>query len=278
MRLHPAWLLLAPLALAAFACEPPTPDYPYPGGCNINLGPCGVHLGGGMGTTGAGGATASTGVGGSTGTSELSGNIELITSECFNMGTMFNGTANLVIQPAGAAAVTVGIGGMNPETFDVTNVPSSSAWLLVQDTTMGGAGIFSTLSYWSLPQPPGIQVPVVDSGMFTSIAASIPSLQLGGGISTQAAHVVLQVSNGTGPYAGLAVTGGAGSATVVYDQGGCTYTDQTTMTGSAGTIILFNAGLSGAATIQLTDMNTMQSFSVPVYTGGGIVTLVSASL
>jgi hypothetical protein len=114
--------------------------------------------------------------------------------------------------------------------------------------------------------------------MFTSIAASIPSIQLMGGISTQAAHVVLQLSHGTGPYKGVTVTSGTGSATVVYDQGGCSYTDQTTMTGAAGTIILFNAGLSGAANIQLMDTTTMQPFSVPVFTGGGIVSLVSASL
>jgi hypothetical protein len=227
---------------------------------------------------GGGTTTTSTGAGGASGTSELSGNIELITSGCFNMGSTFNGTANLVIQPAGGSPITVGIGGTNPQTFDVKGVPSSSAWLLVQDTTMGGAGIFSTLSYWTLPQPPGIQVPVVDSGMFTSLASSIASIQLMGGISTQAAHVVMQLSHGAGPYQGVTVTGGTGSATVVYDQGQCTYTDQTTKTGPAGTIILFNAGLSGAATIQLMDTSTMQSFSVPVFTGGGIVSLVRASL
>jgi hypothetical protein len=229
---------------------------------------------------GAGGGTSSTstGVGGASGTSVLSGNIELITSGCFNMGTMFTGTANLVIEPTGASPITVGIGGMNAQTFDVKSVPSSSAWLLVQDTTMGGAGIFSTFSYWTLPQPPGIQVPVVDSGMFTALASSIASIQQMGGISPQAAHVVLQLSHGAGPYQGVTVTGGTGSATVAYDQGGCTYTDQTTKTGAAGTIILFNAGLSGAVTIQVMDTATMQSFSVPVFTGGGIVSLVNASL
>jgi hypothetical protein len=264
--------------LAAAGCEPAIPNYPYAGDCEVEAGVCGVHSGGGVGAAPADGGTTGTGMGGASGASELQGSVSLITSECFTAGTTFTGAASIVVQPAAGSPITVGVGGTNPMTFDIMGVPSSSAWILVQDTSMGGAGIFSTYTYWTLPEPPGIAVPVIDSGMFTSIANGLPSLAQTGGISTQAAHVVMQITHAGAGVAGIAATGGFGAATVVYDTGGCAYDDQATKTGAGGTIILFNAGLSGATNITLTNTATSQAFSVPVFAGAGIVSLVAVAL
>jgi len=105
-----------------------------------------------------------------------------------------------------------------------------------------------------------------------------PAIAQTGGLNTAASHVVLQLTQNGTPYAGLTVTSGSGSAVVAYDTGGCSY-GGTTSTGTGGTIILFNSGLSGPVTITVMDTTTMQTFPLPtLLTAQGAVTLATAAL
>jgi hypothetical protein len=279
----------------ALGCEPALPDYPPEQDCDFDSGVCkaggaGAGVGNGAGgattTGGTGATTTTTGTGASTTTSTLTGSIGLVTSECFGAPTTtFNGTVNLVVTPSGGSPITVpygasgGTGGTSASTsFDVPNVHGSSAWVLVDDTTMGGSGILSTLSYLALPQVGPVEIPAIDDGMFTSLATSQPDLAQTG-INTSAAQLVLQIAHGGAPFAGLSLTGGV-AGTVAYDMGGCTYDDTATATGPDGTIIVFNAGGSGPVTITLTNASATPpaTYTVPVLTVAGAVTYVAVSL
>jgi hypothetical protein len=160
----------------------------------------------------------------------------------------------------------------------LVNVPVGVSWLLVQDLSNGAAGIYSTFSAATLPVVPSLTLPVVDQSVLTSIASNLPNLTLQGGVSPLAAHVVLTLTQNDAPAAGISLTGGAGGGEVVYDIGPGTFSETATATGSGGTIIVFNAGLQGPDTITLTNAATMASYTVPVETGHGVVTLVSLDL
>ena len=158
-------------------------------------------------------------------------------------------------------------------TFDLTNLPAKGgAWILVQDTSNGNAGILSTFSFMSLPEASQVTLPVLAQGLLTNIGSNLPSVLIGG-VSPLAAQVVLVVQHLGAPYQGLAVSGGAGSAHVVYDTGAGSYSDTAAATGAAGTIILFNAALTGLQNIRLTDTATMAVYTVGVQTGTGAATL-----
>jgi hypothetical protein len=284
-------LLVLLAASSSLGCEPALPDYPPIQGCDLDAGPCtmgggGIGIGTGGATTTTNTAAGSTGAGASTSTSTLTGTIGLVTSECFGPPTTpFTGAVSLVVTPSAGSPVTVPYGngggtGGSPTTasFDLPNLTGSSAWALVEDTTNGGSGILSTLSYLTLPQIGPVEIPVIDSGMFTSLATSQPDLAATG-LDTSAAQLVLQIAHAGSPYQGVSLTSGV-SGTVAYDTGGCTYDDTASATGSDGIIIVFNAGGSGAITITLTSSTTTPptSYSVPAQTVAGAVTYLSVSL
>jgi hypothetical protein len=276
MRL--ARFLPGSIALAAVACGSSLSKYPPLEGCSFDAGVCSEGPGGGVLLPDAG-TTSSSGTGGSSAASDLTGTVARIDSPTF-MGrapTSLTTAASIVVQPASGSQITVPYGGTAGTSFDAMSVPAGPAWVYVADQSMGGAGIWSTISPVSVPQLAPIVLPVVDQGIFANVASSLPSVQLRG-VSAGAAHVVLILQHQGAPYQGVQVTGGSAGAVVVYDTGPGVYSDQATATGTGGTIILFDAGLSGLSTIQLTDPLAMKTYSVAVFTATGAVTLASFDL
>lgn len=239
MRFEWRWGALCAWGFFGLGCLPAIPDYPPPPPCNTELGLCSTAVaGGGVGATGSGGATnTSTGVGGAGGGSELTGIVDRITSPAFdnNAMTPFTGMANVVAYPAVGGSFTAPYAGGAGSTFTFTSVPEGSAWIIVQDLTNGGSGIFSTFSPATLPVATSLTLPVIDSGMMQNIASNLPSLAVTG-VSTLASHVVLLVSQSGSPYSGVSITGNTGGASIVYDTGSGVYTDSGTATGIAGTM------------------------------------------
>jgi hypothetical protein len=289
MRLISTLGAIVAVGVAGLGCQGPLENYPPASGCPVTSNACTPGGGGVMGTGGSI-TTTSTGTGGS---SDQPGTVGRITSSEFTSETLvqFTGTATIEDLPSVGGTFTAtygtalgaggspGAGGSAASTsFDLVNVPDGPSWLLVQDLSNGAAGIYSTFSQYTLPVVPSLTLPVVNQSVLTSIASDLPNLTAHGGVSTLAAHVVLVVTRNTAPAEGISVTGGAGGGEVVYDIGPGNYSETATATGSGGTIIVFNAALQGPDTITLTNASTMTSYSVPVETGQGVVTLVPVDL
>jgi hypothetical protein len=228
----------------------------------------------GGGTGGTGGAAA--------GATDVTGTVHLITNPAFDdLGTQFSGASNVLALPAGTATITTPYGGLTvpPTSFTLLNVPAGLTWFFVQDTSNGGSGALSTLSQAQVPALTAVPLPVIELGVMTSIANSLPSLAANG-VSTLGSQIILVLTHLNNPYKGVAVSGGAGGAKIVYDLGPGTYTDTGTATGAAGTVILFNASLSGLAVVTLTDTlaTPMTQYQVAVQTALGAATLVRMDL
>jgi hypothetical protein len=194
------------------------------------------------------------------------------------MSTAYTGVANVTWQSLGGASGTAQALGNGTSTFDFTGVPGSSTWMYVEDTSGGTANILSTLSPLQLPQVPGVTVPVVELDILQGVALQQANLAAVGGLNTAASQVVLMLTKGGAPYQGVQVSGGAGSADIAYDTGGCSYSDQATATGTGGTIVLLNSGLSGPTTLALTDTTTSTALSTPAFlTAHGAVTVLTVA-
>lgn len=271
-----ALLGAAGLAGVAFGCGDPLASYPPIQGCDNDAGTCSFGAGAGPGPDAG---TTSTGTGGAQGTSELTGTVERISDTSFTTVSpaSLTSAANIVLQPASGAQITVPYGGTAGTTFDLMNVAAGGAWALVQDESGGAAGIWSTISAVSVPQLAPIILPVVDQGIFTTALSNSPTIATQG-IAATASHVVLVLQHQGAPYKGVQVTGGAGGAVVVYDNGPSVYSDTFTATGSAGMVILVNSALSGLTTVTLTDPTLMKSYTVALYTATGAVTLAGFDL
>lgn len=279
--LHPCCAFLPLLAVSLLGCpQDNVGNYgPPPSGCILDTGTCGAGSPGGGGMKDAGTGSDGGGTGGAQGASELTGSVARMETPDFTTvsPTPLTGAANIVIQPASGPQIMVPYGGMNPTTFDAMSVPAGLSWIYVQDQSGGASGIWSTVSAVNVPQLAPIVLPVVDQQLFTSVAAGLPSVQLKG-VSTQAAHIVLLLQHQGAPYKGVQLTSGSAGATVVYDIGPGTYSDQATATSTGGTILLFNAGVTGLTTISLTDPALMKTYQVALFTATGAVTIAGFDL
>ncbi len=274
-----ASVVLCAAASSGLACQTGYTMYPAVQGCADDAGPCGSPGGGvSPGAGGSTGASTSASVGGATAASDLVGGIDILSAPNFeDTGAAYEGAAN-VVALAGGGTITAMFAGGSGATFELTNVPAGNSWILVQDTSGGSAGIVSTYSGpWGTPNASPITLPVLGSELLPNIASDL-QVPLTGGVSSLGAQVVLLVTHGGAPYEGLAVSGGAGSATVAYDNGPGSYTDTATATSTGGSIILFNLGTTGATTLSLMDTATMAVFPVTVQTAAGAATLVSLGL
>ncbi len=284
MRLHWTSAALGAVIAGGLGCSPDLSMYPPIEGCSLDAGRCGGPSGGGTGPgTGVGGAggnvTTSTGSGG-VAVGELRGDVEPFTSTTFTMisGTPMAGAATIVFTPASGPPINVGYGGANGTSFDVMKVPGGEGWGYVQDACNGADGIWPTITQFSVPQLSNIAIPVVTQQLFANLASDLPTVQLTG-VSPQAAQIVLLLTLAEPCRSqALQVTGGSGAATGVYDIGPGTYSDSATMTGSGGTIILFNSGGSGMTTITVTSMQLTKSYPLPVYITAGAVTVAGYDL
>jgi hypothetical protein len=224
--------------------------------------------------TGLGGATSgasSSGTGGAGAGVEVKGTVALVSSPSFDLktATPYQGTANIVGAGAGGV-VTAPYGGPAGPKFDLAGVSPGPGWLLVNDTS-GSSTVLSTWSRVALPSAGPVTLPLIDQATIAQIAAASPSIK--GGLSPTAAQVIVQVTKGGAPLAGVTTTGGTGGAVLVYDTGPGTYSATATATGSGGTILLFNAQLSGESTITLKDGASMATYQVPVHAAPGAATM-----
>jgi hypothetical protein len=269
----PVGVAVVGLGFVGLGCEPSLPRYHEIPQCEGNT--CSMIVGStlaGGGGNGSGGN--SSGAGGDV-QMDVTGTVEKDTNTGFLpiTGTQYN--AQAVIQSISAlgqmVSTTYGTGN-NPTQFDLSNVPTGPTWFLVEDQ-LGTSGVYNTLSFGTVPALASLTLPVVDKTTFDGIASTVG---LAGGVSTTAAQVVLVLNNGTTAAQGIAVSGGDGGGTIVYDDGVGNYVVAATSTGSAGTAIIFNAALNGQATITLTNTTTNHTNQVTVWTGPGAVSILSA--
>jgi hypothetical protein len=237
---------------------------------------CGAASGGGVMTNGSGG---SSGTGASTGTGTASaitvtGSVTRIVSEDFLGGSAYTGAVTIEAPAPGGALVSVmyggaGMGGAGGEMpFSLQGVAAGPDWVLVADDSQGAEGILSTFSTQDLSNLAPATLPVMDLGTLQMIADGLPSVSMAGGVSPLASQIILTVVAGGAPAAGVTLSGNPVGGTIVYDIGDGVYDDMATMTGLAGTIIVFNAALNGSATLTLsyTSPTTMMTttMSVPI--------------
>lgn len=270
------------VGLALGGCSIDDNRYPAPqpctgSKCGGNTTPPSANPTTGSGGGGQGGAGGTGGTGGAPTSIEQIGTVHLITSTDFqDNGTSYAGAATIFALPNAGGMYSAPYGGSNGTTFDLKNIPSGPAWLLVQDDTGGTSGIISTLSFAKLPVLSGFALPVIDLGVLTTIATGLPTVSAKG-VSTLAAQVILFVQKNGVPKKGIAVTGGSAGGQIAYDSG-ASYSDSAAATSAGGTVILFNAALAGLSTITLTDQATTTTYAVDVQAAPGAATIVTVEL
>jgi hypothetical protein len=275
--------LPALLLLSVAACEPELKHYPPPGECQQeDGGPSCVQnpAGGGTAAAGTGGGTTTSagGTGGAVPTGDFTGTVHRIVSPAFDDAAMVQYTgAATIVAPGANGNVSAMYGGTVGTTFTLTGAATGNVWILVQDGTNGGGGILSTFVPATLPSTGPLALPVVDLGLLQNIANNLPTVS-GIGVSQLAAQVVLQLFHNNAPFKGLKVTSGANGAQIAYDTGPGLYSDSATATGSAGTVILFNAPFNGAHAITFTDTATSTTYDVTIQAGTGAATLAIVEL
>ena len=272
--------ILLAAAVAVVGCEqessnryPPPPDCPSGVACISNGST--ISPGGGVGS-GGGGSGGSSG-GNTTGaTADLVGTVHLVSAPSFtDEQVVFTGSANITgVGPSGRVSTTYG--GSAGTTFDLAGLTTGSTWILVQDPT-GASNVLSTQSPVTLPDLSTVVLPVVELFGLVNIASALPSApQIS---TTTGAQVILTFTHAMQPYQGLSVTGGTQGAVVAYDTGGAGFSDQLTKTGTAGMVILFNAGTTpGQLALELFDASAATTYSVTVPVGAGTATVARFDL
>lgn len=267
---------LAAASITVLGCSQGPQSFQAPPACQGTN--CGVPpAGGGLADGGAGGSVtggADAGV-----RAHLNGAVHRILSPDFSdTDVLFTGKATIEALSSNGVVTSADYDGSTSTAFDLEDVPLGETWFFVKDTGTGGAyDVLSTYSYGEVDGLSSMLLAVADLWNLQNIAGGLPSMAAVG-VSTSLAHVVLQVERNNAPCKGVEVTAGAGGATIVYDIGLGQYSDTTTATGSAGTVLLFNSGLNGTSSITLTDTTTTQSYAVVVQAGAGAATLVKVLL
>lgn len=238
---------IAVAAIAGLGCKSEDEGFGAPPPCAAGQSCKPTIVGGGSsgsGGSGAGGSGAGGGVSGS-----LAGNVGVIATETFDALTLFNGKATILGDKAGGGQVSADYTG-SATGFDLEGLVDGARWLLVQDVTMGGAGIFSTYSPTIVPGT-AVTLPVIDSQLMTKIASTLPIT----GINATAAQIILLVRHKGKPFGGVSIQGAGPGGSIAYDTGPGTFSGITTATGSAGVILSLNtpAGAQGKVTITLVD-------------------------
>jgi hypothetical protein len=156
--------------------------------------------------------------------------------------------------------------------FTLKGVLTGDQWLFAQDDTAGGAGIFSTLSLHRLPSSTPLLVTVLDRAVIETMAQADPSAPE---IDPARAQILLGLTHGNQPVAGVSIQAGGVGALVVYDQGAGIYSSQAEATGSAGVIGLINVSTpsgGGSLAIHLADAaGGLFEVTVPVVPGSATI-------
>jgi hypothetical protein len=265
-------------ALTWLACGDDIDMYPPASGCAEDAG-CGVSSGGGVFGNDGGTTSTGTGTGGGITVGELTGTIAAFADATFETITpnALTGSAQIVLQPTSGSTITIPYSGSTATTFDQMDVPSGSYWVTVEDESAGANGIWNTITSLQMPQVAAVTFPVVLKSTFANLASNLPSVQ-SQGVNAASAQVVLLLQYNNAPFSGAQVTAGQNGGVIAYDQGPGTYSDTATTTGSAGTVILFNAGGSETLTIGLASTTLGRTWTVQVYVAPGAVTVAGFDL
>jgi hypothetical protein len=260
-----ARLSLLSLASALFcACSPAKVSLGAPPPCQG----C-VPSGGGTkgpGTTGSGGGSGSgeggNGQGGGE-TATVTGNVEAVNS--FTFDTAFAYTKPGFIYGDGLAGKQLGAE-YDGSVFTLEGVASGETWFRAgpKDTS---DTVFPTYSVQHIPADK-LVLPMLDQQVLQTIG-----LDAGLAISTLHAQIVLRVTDGTKPLAGITAES-EGAGLILYDVGSASYSAQVTGTGARGIIVLLN---QAPAAIVLTDA-AAHTYQVDVRAIAGTATLLDLAL
>ncbi len=232
--------------------------------------------GGGSAGNGGGGGTGGQGGQGGTLTSDVTGNVGVLNEPSFaqigpylGAATLFatSNTGMLLEAPYGDAV----------STFSLPSVMSGTQWIFVRDETVGGTGILSTHSAVRVPVSGPVTLPVVDRNVLASIAATLPAPIV---IDTARAHLLIKVTRNGQPLSGIKLTTPLPGAEIVYDTGVGLYSNQTTLTGPAGVILVFDVDAPQMAELRgftLTDAGG-QGFTVELPIQAGAATVAGFAL
>jgi hypothetical protein len=221
----------------------------------------------------------------------VSGDVHLILSPDFvDTNVLYTGKSTIEGTAPGGQPVTTmygggvgGGGGASATMFILDGVASGTTWLGVMDETMGAAGVESTFSQQqglTALTAMNVTLPVISLQTLQNIASLLPSVQT---VGANSAQVILLLENSLGAaYPNVSLSSNPIGGEVAYDTGAGQYTDQDTMTSTGGTIIVFNSGLSGMQTLQLTYLSestsTMMNQSVMVEGAPGFATIMTVML
>ncbi|MCS6900893.1 MAG: hypothetical protein RMJ98_15015, partial [Myxococcales bacterium] len=250
-RILPGMRRLACLFLVLSACSANKEEKPPISDCQENCASTVISGGNSAGGGGSAGATGQSGNPGSAGSSltgvSLQGTVVVHSDTTFSNPSVYTQAALLSGAPADVNQPPVA-NWLGSGTFTLNQVASGASWLkaiptALADVTLGGL-LQLTLDPNALPTD--LNLPVVDTGVITTILGLLPGSPT---INTDAAHAVITfVSSAGAPLAGVKVQPSFG-AIVAYDSGS-QFND--TNTGSRGQALMLNAQSSPGASLTYT--------------------------
>lgn len=263
------WIPIVVSAALLCACNSAREQLPPPPtctGCAPSGGPpIGTETSGSTGTGSGSGGNDGQG-GGATAT--VSGSVVTVSSLAFDSVSPYTKPAQVYADgPAGKKLSQPYDAG----TFTIDGVATGDTWFLVAPKDTSDT-VFPT---WSLQPIPADKVtdklvlPLLDQQVLATIG-----LDAGLALSTLQAQIVLRVTDGKVPLAGVSAES-AGAGLILYDLGATGYNAQTMVTAGRGIIVLLNAEAS--TTITLTD-SAATEYSIDVRSEPGTATLLDLAL
>jgi hypothetical protein len=229
-------LFLALVTLGATAgCgggEAETSTYGPPTECDAGPELCTGNTGIGAGSSSGGGDGGLQGV-------DVTGTVQRLAERSFTISQDFLGAATVIASGVDGTDVLAAYNGQLSPTFMMTDVAAGDRWFFVRDDSAGASGIYSTYSFRRLPDPATISLAVIDTQVLADIGTTLP---VAVAVDSGKAQVILKFSRNGLPLSGVTLgTDLSTLADIAYDEGsGGVYSNQTTATGSGGTILLLN--------------------------------------
>lgn len=264
------WLIAAGGCDTSEANTDPRPVCP-PGSPAECVGP----TGGGSNPSG-GSSSGNGGQGGSSATNDVTGKVGVLIDVAFSQVSAYAG-ASTVFTTSESGGPLQAPYGESTTSFSFLDVKAGPTWFFVQDETVGATGVYSTHSIVNIPVSGPVILPVVDRGVISSIAATLPTPIV---LDGSKGLLILKVVRKGQPLAGVTLTTSLPGAEIVYDNGIGLYSNQSKLTGPAGVILALNVDGPSAGQLMdltLTDVN-QQSFFVPVRIQAGAATFAGYEL
>lgn len=232
------------------------------GSSDTNLGPrepcpegspgCVTTTGGGSSGNGGAGGAGGAGSGGMA-SNDVKGDVGVLNEPGFSVVAPYGGAATILTTSTAAMPIEAPY---DPATqsFNLASVMSGPTWFYVRDESAGATGIFSTNSVVQVPTSGPVTLPVVDRGVLTTIAGTLPAPIV---IDTSKAQLVIKIVRNNQPLSGVALTTPLPGAMLAYDNGVGIYTNQTKQTGPAGVVLALN--VDAASTGELRELQLVDA-------------------